>query len=390
MEEKSQRVNGWFFPQKIKKEKHIVAQRKWKMPKSNTPIVSRVIETLSEFFSVVEALEYTPANPVFYRGHVNANYLMVPSVFRTPNGYEEQLYQEFIRHFPRASAENPPIIQRLLEMQHFAVGTRILDISENPLVALYFACASPEDSKDDSLWGAVVLLQEPDNSGGIPDEIKGISSSTVSVMAATAVLPQRFTLEALRQRYQQDGHVHSLANYTSFIDVVRRSVIVRLPMTNQRIKNQQGAFILVNANYIDSFGKPVSGMTPEEFTKKIIAQNSSNNWGKTKELNLELLQSANTLFGSKFKTFTERDFTFRKVFPYSLDNSIEVFQYDPFDLQRLLYRNEKGEQVVIFIPPTAKKPILRQLEKIGIRESFIYPEMDKICKYISKVVGNQM
>lgn len=63
----------------------------------------------------------------------------------------------------------------LVKMQHYGVPTRILDLTRNALVALYFSCVSRLD-KD----GEVILLQIPNN------DVCYFDSDKVSILANLA------------------------------------------------------------------------------------------------------------------------------------------------------------------------------------------------------------
>ena len=84
---------------------------------------------------------------VFYRGHADENWELKPSIFRKPNGVEieHQLFRDMVAHTPQSFSGCKSALDYLVQMQHYELPTRLLDVSTNPLVALYFACQSAED-----------------------------------------------------------------------------------------------------------------------------------------------------------------------------------------------------------------------------------------------------
>ena len=100
-------------------------------------------------------------------------------------------------------------------------------------------------------WGEIVLFREPENEENKnPDKLKVIDSSNVSIMANTAFMEPEFSLWHLGSQWKKDVYLGHDENYIDLKSVVRGSLIVRVPQNNPRIKNQQGAFIIVNANNI--------------------------------------------------------------------------------------------------------------------------------------------
>lgn len=63
---------------------------------------------------------------------------------------------------------------------------------------------------------------------------------------------------------------------------------------------------------------------------------------------------------------------------YSPNNKIKQFREDPFNLEKLYYRNKDGKRPVFFIPPNAKEEIREELEILGFRYDSIYPEIDTV------------
>ena len=345
-----------------------------------------VIESLEDYIKHISELDYNFFNPILYRGHTNANYLMLPSVMRDLYKKENLLYEEFCRRFPNEIIHCENTMEKLVFMQHYKTLTRSLDLSENPLFGLFFACADDKrfrvnDEGDKYRWGEVILIRAPETEENkqtnYHEDIKYSNSSTVSVLANTGYMDECFNLKKLQIQYQNDRHQ---ANYNNFIyirDILRRSVIVRTKQDNRRIEHQQGAFIIVNANEIEQI------YCDEDVTKKEIVDIKSFtdfvlNEETEKDVNIDYLQRGFYPSFTQFEKEKEYNIHFRKIEPYSLNNSDSRMQNDPFDLRRLLYKNSDGIQVVFLIPPTAKEKIKNQLQKLNITDAFVYPEMDSV------------
>ena len=71
---------------------------------------------------------------LFFRGQSNSNWSLEPSINRSQKCEKTQIdkyYKEY---------KNNNLFQTLARIQHGESGTRFLDFTKNPLVALYFAC----------------------------------------------------------------------------------------------------------------------------------------------------------------------------------------------------------------------------------------------------------
>ena len=143
--------------------------------------------SISEYLSIIEKLKinytYTipwASNAIFgeqtykphfvFRGHSNnEKYQLLPGVFREKkmasggtitqfSQLEFNILNDFISEACKYVKDIPvDNVPAWLEVaQHFGVPTRLLDFTENPLVALYFACVDcPTD--DASVW----IINEP-------------------------------------------------------------------------------------------------------------------------------------------------------------------------------------------------------------------------------------
>ena len=82
----------------------------------------------------------------FYRGVNNANYLIAPGIYRKNEKHDENYYFNEISVRCPQNFKTLSNIEKLTYMQHYGCPTRLLDITTNPLVALYFACVGEENT----------------------------------------------------------------------------------------------------------------------------------------------------------------------------------------------------------------------------------------------------
>lgn len=382
-EDKSYRVNGF-----CQRNTSIDAIRKWHGNVQDLSgicfnpscrIKPFIITSVDDFIGKItsEVGEHDYQNPIFYRAHADANYLNVPSSLRTDKGIknEDFMLREFQRRCPEQFSKCTNTLERLVVMQHYGSFSRCLDVTESPLVALAFVCLDEKkfNSRFDEhkyCYGTITAFRAEDNR----EDIKGFDSSTASVLANTAKCKRNFKYGNLEILYHNDGFGSHLNNFIYFRDIVRHSVIVRTKQDNPRIRNQRGAFILVNANEIVDCGKcPLSSYS----IMKCVMEKLDDNW---QPLNLVRLQDEHS-------GIDEWDFSFMKVNPYDMNNKYEEFRSDPFDLNRLYLKDKENQgRIVFFIPPGCKEPIRKQLESLGFTYDFLYPEVDTVFHEIKDKV----
>lgn len=102
------------------------------------------VKSVSDFIENILGRTTPEGVLVSYRGHGSVDYKLRPSIFRDKSikKNEDILLRELIAAHPEDFTGDTNALEILVRMQHYSLPTRLLDVSLNPLVALYFACES--------------------------------------------------------------------------------------------------------------------------------------------------------------------------------------------------------------------------------------------------------
>lgn len=258
-----------------------------------------------------------------YRGQRDASWPIVAGIFRPEFKClledEKRAVRKMISVQPHEFASDETMFEKLVRMQHFGLPTRLLDVSRNALVALFFA-TDPGPAGSEPSDGIVTAFEIP------PELEKHYDSDSVSCIANLA----NMTSEEKDDIYQSiecrirllESLKGDLSNSENIKKFNKNSVVERLLQ-----------FIRTEKPYFQPIMNPVDLFVPYYVHPKMS--------------NRRILAQFGAFIIYGFDPPKDR------FFPYQIEET-----------QFLVPRDEKGR-------------IREDLDNIGINERTLFPEIDK-------------
>lgn len=216
--------------------------------------VSRYVEKLQELEHYLKHNDESSEDyELFFRGHGNRKWISLPSITRENFiQNEDTIFRELISTMPEEFVQFNSTFQKLVKMQHYGLPTRLLDITGNPLVALYFACESVLGENQQEQEGEIVIYKIPKK------EIKYYDSDTVSILSNIAKMKSDFVLgDTSKMSVEEFCNLKPIKlllheirqEKNGFLPDINpsdlsRVLCVKPLLENQRIIRQDGAFLL--------------------------------------------------------------------------------------------------------------------------------------------------
>ena len=159
------------------------------------------INSVSDLSQILQTLgEPKEGHTRFFRGHGDEGWQMLPSIYRETSliENEDKIIKDALTYCPDDFLPSDTLFEKLVKLQHYGYSTRLLDLTANALVALYFAAWNEQHYKKD---GELIILDIPD------EQIKYGDSDTVSILAAISLQPKPFDLRELKSKVAEEAKI---------------------------------------------------------------------------------------------------------------------------------------------------------------------------------------
>lgn len=288
------------------------------------------IGSISTFIKRMKEIVPKENHTLFYRGHSDSEYIDIPYIYRPLKNNniifpyikdEHNIFRKIIMACPNDFLNCKSAFDYLVKMQHYGLPTRLLDVTSNPLVALYFSCTTNNGKGGKN--GEVIVYEIPDK------DIKYYSSDTVSVIANIAKRPDDLSVTKLKllesKKWIEEKYysrlIHEIQEEKPYfkdeikLEHLESVVFVQPKLENQRLIKQSGSFLLFGID----------------------------------------------------------------------DNKLR-----PAKIPKNFYKKSKDKaRVRLIIALNGKKKILKELDELSISEATLYPEIDKVTKYLTSQLESQ-
>lgn len=342
-----------------------------------------VIESLTEYIQLVTTISKTnkddlAGDTVIFRGIADSKFDLLPGLSRIKNldtDTESDLLNGFLTRRPDAFAGLNDF-DIMAKMQHYGLPTRLLDFSQNPLVALYFACESNSRKEGRVLCHNTYLKRDSEL---LPSKICSVA------------LRKKFDDAYTADEYLCDEKL-TLLKYLREVYLYEETTVIRPKYWNQRIANQAGLFMLFPNNLIDRYKAVLThancddlaatirnyaqGFVDEELIRDILCKESIEQYKD--ESGLYVTDKHFELINDTYKQDDGK---------IHWENSKAYFENRfrmACSLKEIDRRIIEQNFCSIIIKPKDKQSILRDLSYIGISVDYIYPELEYSAKEIKK------
>ncbi|MCC4313211.1 FRG domain-containing protein [Carnobacterium maltaromaticum] len=219
----------------------------------------KIGDSIQNIEQIIEDIESNNRDnsKLYFRGHSNINYQLIPSIYRTSKSffYEHILCEESMTRNPEEYESSRTVhLNSLKKMQHYGIPTRLLDITQNLLVALFFSVEA--NFEDD---GELIIFCTNKVKYTRSDNVSIISSlpffnlndkeEIIELANTDSLTDDAFNNKDIVKRLKHEISLEKPA----FIQDLKKATfksdyVVISTRDNRRIVQQAGAFIICSLN----------------------------------------------------------------------------------------------------------------------------------------------
>ena len=224
----------------------------------------RSITSVSSYISNIKHIKSKLTNPenLFFRGQKTDFWEVAPSIFR--NNYlnsEHMLMEKPLQKTPYEFLASRNDFEIMTKYQHYGMCTRLLDLTANPLVALYFACEEfgkvsykYEDNsyKEKEPYGTIYFKKsDPISANDFRIKIisalakMDLSKENNLLLILNKLLEENIITEQQKKKWLKKD------SYMNFVSIIQKNYVVIPAYSNERLSRQNGLFLLTGSfNFI--------------------------------------------------------------------------------------------------------------------------------------------
>lgn len=371
--------------------------------------VSTYMEKINELYDEIKR-EYPGNSPkLFFRGQSQQYDFMLPSLMRKENfiKYEDKMIKDFLSEDYELFINTNNNFDRLALMQHHQLPTRLLDLTANPLVALYFCVEKDYTNKDNKLYtekpeknGEIYIFSDFFNKKNLEISLKKDKLSNFYNFFANTIFEKNNVLKSsssdtievesslsFLEQSDRKGFEDNLFYFLTNLDKLEK-------LDNESIENWYSFYLhhIVNDKLVENtfFDTIYKEFNEDTYTSKLYHLIKTDIKSFDRHINPVTLyipkivipreiddriknQKGAFMFLPPIKNWNRKSYIYQK--------SIDELQESANDRINILrYKNGKGPTFIV--PNNCKSQIREELRRIGIGPNFIYPGSSSVAKEI--------